>query len=591
MTLSSRLEIHFQLSCPPLDPNMTSLAHEAPVHYSTLQPSLITFLNHLDNVWNVSDSGQQLSRQCIPNSADAVRMYTMISIATALLSALTTVWWGQFGDRFGRTKVLAICTFGLFLSDAIFLLASAPFASHGRMLVLLVPLFDGLPGGWLTLHSGTLAYISDCTSSGSRTSIFSRFAGISVVGSILGSMLGGWLIRHPISFFSGLTYIFCVAAIASFLNFCFVLFVIPESVNQEQRDRASARMAVAGEAASRNLTRFGIIKDFFSPFAIFLPVSVSIPGSTWTRKDWSLMIVTCVMFGYMLSAAIYPINYLYALYVFSWDIKQLPYYIWSIICGQAIFLLLVFPLIIARFKPKSTIPQPQPAVPGVEAAKLEATMAHIASEMKFDLRLARLCLCIDIFANTAIVLVPAPSLHQNVVTHSQFSTSQTLFVVASSIAAWGTGLLPSTQSLALSILQARALLAESAQEAAIFESTIGKLLSIIVVVQAVVQGLGQMILGSLLLGSIYNRTASVFPKAVFVTVVGILFATLLVTKFVRSPVMDVKGKLPARGQPTAEEAEDRGRSPANKDLQRGYGSTGEIVASTEQFGSGPGGSN
>ncbi|KAJ6516325.1 hypothetical protein C8R45DRAFT_240555 [Mycena sanguinolenta] len=592
LTLSSRVEFYTQLSCAHLYPNMTSLALEAQIHYSIPQSSLIPFFNPIDNMWKIGDSGQHPPRRCISDpavQAGAVRMQTMISITTGLLSALTTTWWGHFGDRFGRTAILATCTFGFFLSDLIFLLASAPFASRGRTLVLLAPLFDGLLGGWLTLQSGMLAYIADCTSSGSRTSIFSCFAGISLVGFILGPIIGQWLIRHPIAFFSGLTFVFCVAAIASLLNFCFVLFFIPESVNQEQRDRASARMVVAGEAAPRNPTKFGIVKDFFSPLAIVLPVFVSIPGSTRTRRDWSLTILTCVMFGYMLSAGIHQIKYMYASHVYSWGPKQLSYYIWFLGGGQAIFLLLVFPLIIVLFKPKLTIPQPRSAVPGVEAGEPNPTLAHIASEMKFDLRLARLCLCIDIVANAVIVLVPALSLHA--ATHSQFMTSQILFVGASSIATWGIGLVPSTQSLALSILQARALPAESMQNATIVASSTGKLLGALVVVQALVQALGRMIFGLLLFGFIYGRTVAMFPKAIFVTAVGILCSALLATKLVRSPVMDAKGKLPAQGQPTADEDEDRGRSRANKDLQRGYGSTSENVSSTEQFSLGSSGSS
>jgi hypothetical protein len=108
-----------------------------------------------------------------------------------------------------------------------------------------------------------------------------------------------------------------VAAIASLLNFCFLLFVIPESVSQEQRDRAAGRtlqeitvVAVAGEEALRDpespnkfrITIPRIIKTFFSPFAIFLPVPVFIEGSTRKRKDWSLTLLTCALFGYLLSA-------------------------------------------------------------------------------------------------------------------------------------------------------------------------------------------------------------------------------------------------------------------------------------------------
>jgi hypothetical protein len=33
-----------------------------------------------------------------------------------LLSAFTTGWWGRFGERHGRTKVLFFATLGLFLT-------------------------------------------------------------------------------------------------------------------------------------------------------------------------------------------------------------------------------------------------------------------------------------------------------------------------------------------------------------------------------------------------------------------------------------------------------------------------------------------
>ncbi|KAJ6516390.1 major facilitator superfamily domain-containing protein [Mycena sanguinolenta] len=599
MTLSSRVEVYTQLSCSHIyhKSNMTGPAPEAPFYYPAPQPSLITFYNPIDT-WNETDSDQLPSRQCISDpavQAGAARIQTLISITMGLLSALTTGWWGQLGERFGRTKVLAICTFGWFLSDSTFLLASAPFspfASYGRSVILLAPVFEGLLGGWSTLQSGTSAYISDCTSSGSRASVFSRFTGVSFIGFSLGPIIGGWLIRHPIAFFSGqggsqsVTSVFCVAAIGSFLNFCFMLFVIPESVTKEQRDRASGRMVAAGEAALRNPRKFGIVKDIFSPLAVFLPVSVPIPGSARTRKDWSLTLLTCALFGYMLSAGLYQIKYLYGSHVYSWGPEQLSYYISFMGGGRALFLLIVFPFVIARFKPKSTLPKPQSVVPGGKASKPKPTQAHIAREIKFDLRLTRISLCIDIVANTAIVLAPAPSLQEHALavtsTDPQFLTSQALFIVSSWIASCGAGLVPSIHSLALCILQARALLADSVQDAApasFADSNTGKLFGAL----AVLQALGQMILGPLIFGLIYSGTVAVFPKAVFVTAIGILFVALLATMFVRNPITDVKGKSPARRPRTAEEEEERGRSRASKDLRRSYGSTSEDGWSQDQL--------
>jgi len=250
----------------------------------------------------------------------------------------------------------------------------------------------------------------------------------------------------------------------------------------------------------------------------------------------------------------------------------------------------VFPFVISRFKPKSNLPKTQ-SVPGVKAAKPKPTKAHLAREIKFDIRLARISLCIDIVANTAIVLAPAPSLDEHAQfgissTDSQFQSSQALFVVASWIASWGAGLIPAIHSLALCLIQARALLevggGEDAVAPASLDASTGKLFGALAVLQAI----GQMILGPLLFGLIYSGTVATFPKAVFVTAMGILFVALFATMFVRSPLADAKGKSPVRRQVAhrdAEEEEERGRSRVSKDLRGySYGSIGEAGSSPEQ---------
>lgn len=260
-----------------------------------------------------------------------------------LLSALTTGWWGHFGERHGRTKVLAIATLGLFLvcvssskclevylhpyhSDLTFIVVSmpsSPLSSYGHELLLVAPFIDGLLGGWVTLHSATSAYISDCTSSGSRASVFSRFTGVSFLGFSVGPIIGGMILRHPFAFLpdagqgqgQSVTSVFLVAALGSFINFCLVLFVFPESVSREKRDLASGRgkgkgpsLTFEGAAAAGQVTEppaeVGILArvGFLRHLAFFLPVPVYIEGSTRKRKDWSLTLLACALFGYFLSA-------------------------------------------------------------------------------------------------------------------------------------------------------------------------------------------------------------------------------------------------------------------------------------------------
>ncbi|KAF7354836.1 MFS general substrate transporter [Mycena sanguinolenta] len=563
MTLSPRVEVFTQVSCTSLERRSlipTSSLPDAPFYYDAPQPSWISFFSPLDNAaFNHTDPNER-SRRCKSDAgvqSGAARIQTLFSITSGLLSALTTGWWGHMGERFGRTKILAIATFGWFLSDSFFILASAPespFASHRVTMVLLAPIFEGILGGWSTIQSGATAYISDCTESGSRASIFSFFTGMFFLGFSLGPLIGGWVISHPFALFSGaggmgqVTSVFWVAAICSFVNFALVLFVIPESAMQH--------CAIHANSGSSGI--------FSAPLAVFLPVSIPVAGSSQRRRDWSLTLVTFTLFSYMFSQGLYQVKYLYGTHVYGWDPVELSYYISFMGGGRAVFLLFALPWVIARFKPKSNIPKTQPAASGVPAAKQQPTKAHLKREMKFDINLTRVSLCIELAANAAVVLFPAPLLRDDVLvltssSDSQFATSQALFVVASSISSWGTGLIPSTQSLALCILQARALLeADSASSDAVpAEASTGKLFGAIALLQAA----GQMILGPLFFGLIYSGTVATYPKAVFVAVNCVLFAAFIAMVVVRSPLSGFNA-------PMSEDEEERGRSRGSKDLRR-----------------------
>ncbi|KAJ6516437.1 major facilitator superfamily-domain-containing protein [Mycena sanguinolenta] len=595
MTLSSRVEVFTQVSCTSLERRSfvpTSSSPDAPFYYDAPQPSWISFLSPLDNAALNHTDPNERARQCKSNAAvqsGAARIQTLFSITSGLLSALTTGWWGHMGERFGRTKILAIATFGWFLSDSFFILASAPaspFASQRVTMVLLAPIFEGILGGWSTIQSGATAYISDCTGSGSRAAIFSFFTGMFFLGFSIGPLIGGWVISHPFGLFSGagglgsVTSVFWVAALCSFTNFCLVLFIIPESVTKEQRDRASARMVDARGAALRDPRKLGFIREFFSPLEVFLPVSISTAGSSHKRRDWSLTLVTFTLFSYMFSQGLYQVKYLYGTHVYGWDPVELSYYISFMGGGRAVFLLFALPFVIARFKPKSSLPKPQSA-PGVPATKPQPTKAHLKREMKFDINLTRVSLCIELAANALVVIAPAPTLHDNVLAltssaDSQFRTSQALFVVASSISSWGTGLIPSTQSLALCILQARALLdADSASsDAAPAEVNTGKLFGAIALLQAA----GQMILGPLFFGLIYSGTVATYPKAVFVAVNSVLFAAFIAMVVVRNPLSGFN--------PTpAEDEEERGRPRGSKPLRLEAGSSLEPEQGSSSSGS------
>ncbi|KAF7301163.1 hypothetical protein MIND_00680800 [Mycena indigotica] len=599
MTLASRVEIFTQAACSQIH------------HQNTLLDPY--YVDPSSSFYGNDTRLPSNPRLCTSDprvTAGAAKIQLTYAITMGILSALTTGWWGQFGDRYGRTKVLAISTFGWLLSDTSFILAStpgSPLISHAHKLVLLAPVFEGFFGGWSTIQSSTSAYISDCTSSGSRASVFSRFTGVEFLGFSCGPILGAWLIRHPLPIFpmdigsQSVTTVFWAAAFGSLLNFCFAAFLLPESVPRDKRERITSPQVVQIVTVPTSGKDDGIftvpssVKRYFSPLRAFLPVMIPIPGTTTMRRDWSLTLLMFAMFGYMLSAGLYQIKYLYGSHVYSWTPEQLSYYISFMGGGRALFLLFAFPLIISTFKPKSA--PSQTTVNGVKI-KPKPTQEHLAREIKFDLRLARLSLCVDIFANAAIVLAPAPSNTMHIDTSSnsdsQFRNSQALFVAASWTGSWGAGMIPAIRSLVMSIMQSRALLTAGDDVEPQGVDT-GKLFGSVAILQAI----GQMILGPLLFGLIYSSTVATFPKAVFCTAMGIVFTALIATLLTRSPLSQVKGKGKAPEAPRrrrrmpvpVEQEEERGRSRVSKDLRRQSSGYDSVIASGSEAGPSSLGSN
>ncbi|KAF8071918.1 major facilitator superfamily domain-containing protein [Lyophyllum atratum] len=644
MTLAPRIEVFTQLSCNKLHghnrynhtetTSFISITQAIPQEsitpfYFTLDPlgpSLhphhlhpntspnVTFVSGMTADDNQEEDPRRLpSARCLSDpavQAGAARLQTIMTTTMGILSALTTGWWGHFGERHGRTKVLAIVTFGFFLTDLIFILVStpsSPFSAHGHKLLVLAPMIEGALGGWSTLQSATSAYLSDCTSSGSRANIFSRFSGVFYVGLSLGPSVGGYFIKNPIWKTGGaltVTSVFWIAIICSFINFMLVLFVFPESLDKVKRTRALAEHNVKacgkGKARDHDACAVGqgsgasaeesseagegIIRGFLKPLALFLPVVV-FDGGLKKRRDWSLTFLGAALFASTLSNGVHQVKYLYAEHVYGWGAEQLSYYISFLSGARATFLLVLCPWIIATFKPKPqpethTDPSSSTLTPG---KKPKPTKGRLAREISFDLLMTRFSLMIDILSNTFVTLGPMPMIHALGASSLWTQESQPLFVLATAMSSLGSGAGPALQSLALCIVQVRTLDASAAKgddAATVKEEGVGQLLGAL----AVVQTLGQMILGPMLFGLVYSGTVAAFPKAVFVTAGGLLICSLMLVMLVRGPVIPnaggpVSGKGTKKGKRKVLDGE-RGRSRVSKDLRGGATKYGSVASSS-----------
>lgn len=161
-------------------------------------------------------------------------------------------------------------------------------------------------GGQATLQAAVSAYISDCTSDGSRAHIFSRFAGVSYVGFALGPTIGAFLIRHPLvhaqSFglphteVQSVTPAFWVAVLCSTINFILALLVIPESL-----DKARLRAVQKGDIPNPSIQKKpGLKKRLLGPLAIFAPRKRVVNGRM--QKDWSMSWLAISMFSLFLAS-------------------------------------------------------------------------------------------------------------------------------------------------------------------------------------------------------------------------------------------------------------------------------------------------
>lgn len=148
MTIGPRVEVFTQLSCNAIyghhDYNYTSdhtspillpIYSHHPAHLAASASSLdalssalhypldhpITFNIQASNDDEESDPRNLPSPRCLRDAAvqkGAARLQTIMTFTAGVLSALTTGWWGHFGETHGRTKVLAAATLGLFLTYA-----------------------------------------------------------------------------------------------------------------------------------------------------------------------------------------------------------------------------------------------------------------------------------------------------------------------------------------------------------------------------------------------------------------------------------------------------------------------------------------
>ncbi|MDG6347337.1 TCR/Tet family MFS transporter [Luteimonas sp. 8-5] len=156
------------------------------------------------------------------DTANAAYWVGVFGTVFAGIQFVTSPIQGALSDRFGRRPVILLSCLGLGLDFVFMALANTlPWLLVGRII-------SGITSASFTTAN---AYVADVTPPEKRAKSYGMIGAAFGLGFIVGPLLGGWLgdvhLRLPFWFAAGL----------ALLNFCYGLFVLPESLPPEKRTR------------------------------------------------------------------------------------------------------------------------------------------------------------------------------------------------------------------------------------------------------------------------------------------------------------------------------------------------------------------
>jgi len=160
-----------------------------------------------------------------------------ITTVYAIMNFLAQPVLGNLSDRYGRRPILLISMGTLAIDFLIMGLA------HSIWLLFIGRFLSGLSGA---THSTAAAYIADTTEPAQRGQAYGMLGAAFGLGFILGPAIGGYLGQ-----FDPRWPFFASAALAG-VNFCYGMFVLPESLDHEHRRKFDWKRANA----------FGAFKHF-----------------------------------------------------------------------------------------------------------------------------------------------------------------------------------------------------------------------------------------------------------------------------------------------------------------------------------------
>jgi MFS family permease len=435
--------------------------------------------------------------QClVPAVQKNVAIFTLvISIVTGILSALTAPRLGSLSDRYGRKRLMAICSMGGIVSEVIIILAAKyPDSIHYNWLIL-GAVFDGLAGSFTAGSALSHSYTSDCTPPSRRGVAYGYMHACLFFGLAFGPLLAAFLVEQ----FGSLLSIFYITLGCHIFFILFVIFVLPESLSKRRQMMAREKYEIEKvpttlpPSVARALSYLpfeGTLTEVvalykanpFAPLKILWPKGES--NGKLRRNLLTLSLIDMGILGAAMSSGTVTILYIQSM--FNWHTAESSKYLSFMSLIRVFMLLAILPLINYVFRIR----------PAKKKSKLTG-MPIVESNNgadKLDIWILRTAIISDIIGVAGYIFVRTPA----------------LFIGCGVITAFG--------GLGSATIQAAITKHVPAER-------VGQLLGAIGQLHAF-----SRILSPLIFNGLYAATVETFPQAFFV-LLTCLFAVALVASF------------------------------------------------------------
>ncbi|EEH10397.1 conserved hypothetical protein [Histoplasma capsulatum G186AR] len=276
----------------------------------------------------------------------ASRLQLQLNLISGILAAITSPRLGTLTDGYGRTKIIALSGFGMFLGQLVMAMVAAQDGRISVNILLLAAMFDGLFGSFTTAVALTQSYAADCVPPHNRNVAFGYFYGVLFGGIALGPLLAGYLIKWT----GNILYLFYSVLGCLLFFILFMLFAVPESLS-EARQLANRKSQGIGPLKFRQVPSWS--RGDFNPLNLLKPLSILFPSSTSSLGRRSLrelrinLIILAsmdaVLFGVGMGTM--SIIVIYSEYMFDWGNFESSIFVSVASSVRVVMLLVALPTI------------------------------------------------------------------------------------------------------------------------------------------------------------------------------------------------------------------------------------------------------